>query len=35
MVAARVGGKKYAPLADPKLQIKIQVNGRQENGQRV
>ena len=35
MVAARVAGKKYAPLADPKLQIKIQVNGRQENGQRV
>jgi predicted dehydrogenase len=32
MVAARVGGKKYVPLADPKLQIKIQVNGRQENG---
>ena len=35
MVAARVAGKKYTPLADPKLQIKIQVNGRQENGQRV
>ena len=35
MVAARVGGKKYIPLADPKLQIKIQVNGPQENGQRV
>jgi predicted dehydrogenase len=40
MVAARVGGQKYAPLTDPKLRIKIQVNGNQgnghrENGQRV
>ena len=32
MVAARVGGKKYAPLANPNLRIKIQVNGQQGNG---
>jgi predicted dehydrogenase len=35
MVAARVGGQKYAPLTDPKLRIKIQVNGNQGNGHRV
>jgi predicted dehydrogenase len=32
MSAARVGGKKHLPPADPKLRIKIQVNGHQENG---
>jgi len=29
IVQARVGGPKYAPLDDPKLRIKIQVNGNQ------
>jgi len=34
MVAARVGGQKFSPPADPKLRIKIQVNGQNGNGHR-
>jgi predicted dehydrogenase len=30
--AARLGGQRNSPPADPKLRIKIQVNGRQGNG---
>jgi predicted dehydrogenase len=32
MSAARLGGQRNSPPADPKLRIKIQVNGRQGNG---
>jgi len=35
MVASGVGGQKFSPPADPKLRIKIQVNGRQGNGQQT
>ena len=35
MVASGVGGQKFSPSADPKLRIKIQVNGRQGNGQQT
>jgi predicted dehydrogenase len=35
MAAATVGAQKNVPPADPKLRMKIQVNGHQENGQRV
>ena len=31
----RLGGQKKSPPADPKLRIKIQVNGNQGNGQRI
>ena len=33
--AVRLGGQKKSPPADPKLRIKIQVNGNQGNGQRI
>jgi len=35
MSGARLGGQKNSPPADPKLRIKIQVNGDQGNGDRV
>lgn len=33
--APKIAGRKYTPAADPKLRIKIQVNGHQENGQQA